>query len=826
MVASQCLKASFATAVLLAFILGFKPHLLAQSSPDDRTLEVLCQRGLAPIAIGYTTRRLETATDESSRAKWTMRLMECISQAALNADPKASQTLWLRSHNLLEEYTRQIPNSPRLPWLAWQDLRGDLLQTQAQLARYLAAPANAKLRESALQSIRDLLRKSEAVEEDIRKRLPLAARQTARDATQATAEELNQLSIDIALLKCETMRVRATLYPPGSPDRTAAATEVKTLASEALLRTADGWPAREQLQVALATAALELGESAEGLLALEKLAKTSNLRLVRVRAATTVIETLVRGGQLSRLRPMLDVLASADAGPEFALANLQIALAETADLAEEPKKAALNALVQRAKEIEAEFGDYWRNRAEALLLGTNSSDSSKNEGLSLDLVLVEVRQLLAAENTSAAVAKLLQYRDIEAAADHGETAVQVAAQAAALLQNEMKWAESIAAVENIVDRFSDVPPASSTHALIVWARTQLLRQDPTNEEARLAYESALLHQISNWPDSGASEQASEWLKNWWLAQGRKGDYLSALRSRMMNAKEPLVVNQVSLLWLEILLTLSNSSAANAELADFSQQLATKQSPEISHQLEIVQHFARVFTLEPTNQALKEWSSSQRQLTQKIPNPSEVQRALLDACELAIQLQSTANQGTALAEIPHWNSSALSTEFKVALSSCWIAMIDELSLPAQRKAAESLNIDSPWMAGLRESEYDLLAAYGERFEVWLNNASQGLEDLSRRAQAQPRNGPLQLQLANALASSGSNRIAESNTIARRLAASSTPGSDLNLQARWRLLKNLVFAEQTAEARQSAKLLLATQPIESALWKERFERIANP
>ena len=141
-------------------------------------------------------------------------------------------------------------------------------------------------------------------------------------------------------------------------------------------------------------------------------------------------------------------------------------------------------------------------------------------------------------------------------------------------------------------------------------------------------------------------------------------------------------------------------------------------------------------------------------------------------------------------------------------------------------AKQLKLDSEWSELLIKHPSPLAQAAGYRILAWLEDPVVALEGLTVLAQQTTRaGGELQLQLANALADSGPNRLDDSSQIAKLVAANSPAGSALNLAARWRLLKNLQHAGQLTEAQQAAKLLLATQPMPSVIWKSRFEKLAQ-
>jgi len=87
---------------------------------------------------------------------------------------------------------------------------------------------------------------------------------------------------------------------------------------------------------------------------------------------------------------------------------------------------------------------------------------------------------------------------------------------------------------------------------------------------------------------------------------------------------------------------------------------------------------------------------------------------------------------------------------------------------------------------------------------------------------PRNGWLLLELGAALADSGKNRLGDSTRLVRNVAATSRPGSELFLAARWQWVKNLLASGDKTKAIQTAKLMLAS-PISITIYEARFNSV---
>ncbi len=796
----------------------------AQSSSEDRTLSTMWQHGLTESAVLVASARMRGVTDTEQQAKWSMRLMEAYAQAALQ-DPQKSDEYWRLAAGVPEEFAIAQPDHPRQPWLGWQAARCKLLEAQANLAYFLAAPANTNKREATLTLIRTVLRQAETLADDLQRRQPRAARQGFQDGAEAPAEELHKLAIDTALLECEALLVRVKLYPPASPDRVAAATEIDTRATTVLARSANDWLAQEQLQVAVAVAQLELGNLEIALKQLEQLAREASDPQVRVRAAVTAIEQLSQTGETSRGQPLLAYLDEASqqtgAGAQLGLARLQLELAEIARLPVEPRTARLNRLVSDSKQIGARYGDYWRNRAEALLVGALPNDNS-NTNIASDLMLVEVRQLLASDREAEAIARLLQFRDNEATAGRGESAIRLASQAAALLQRQRLWAESVAALESVVFNFSKATNAAETHRLIIHAHLQALREDSGQPERITNYEAALQKQLTTWPDATASDEPEQWLMTWLAAQERHPELVNVLLARIAAATEVEPVRTTILHCIDSILKIADEPQRTLSFQRLREISERVQLPELRASLQAACLFVEAVASWPPELKASELTSATAQIRGSLNNEVDMQLAIAVQWLAAVRRRDlAAGKATSTA----WQPALLPASIRTALTPAIVEAVDQLELEAQSRWLTELKLDAAWIADLQASNLPLDQAYALRLQGWMVDASAGLDGLSALSKRYPRDGQVQLQLAHALAASGPNRFVDSTRIARQVVANSAPASELNLAARWRLCRNLVLAGELAAAKQAAALFVASQPLPASIWKERFEQLAK-
>lgn len=832
--------------------------LRAQDDADQQTVQSMCRVGLASSAVAYVTARRELASsDRDLTAKWTMLLMECHAQAGLYGGSREEGSgnsngnsitaeQWGKCRSVYEAFIESDRDNPRQPWLQWQLARCELLRAQTDAARYWAAPANAQPREQALMRIRQMLADLETLEDDLAQRQPLAARDrvpsgAAQRAKQAPAEQLAALAVDVGLLRCEGLLLRTRLYPRGSADRIASASEVDQQATAILQRTEPDWPSRAQLQVAAATARLDLGQSTEAVRTLEQLANSANHRQARLRAALAVIEhiaTTRTGGDgpssngsedqaasISRGYVLLEHLQATESGPEIDLAHIQLALAEVPRASGSEQQAALQALVAQTQQLGKRYGDYWRSRAEALLIGSLDASSTNDANtLSADLVLLEVRQLLAAGDSTAAIEKLVAHRDHEAAAGRGESALRSASQAAALLARQLQWTAASAALAPISRRFALLAEAPDAHRQAVYYQSQAMRASTTDPQVAADYETLLKEQLSQWPDAPATDEVAQWLSLWLSRAGRHDELASIDLQRAMASQNPMHIERALLNWLGELLHLELADQAQQQLSALRKAREQSNLPATPAWSDAVLFVAEVTVQEPSDEQLQQAVHKLSRLDVTSADGAGKQLLLAVRWLQAIRMRQRPEELPL--ELLQWQPDQLPVAIRQGLARNLIAAIDETPLADHAQWAQRVKLDAAWRELLLDSPSPTVQASGYRLLAWSDDVSGGLDGLTKLGQQAGRaGGALQLELANALADSGPNRWQQSSDVAKTVVANSAAGSELNRRARWRLVKNHLLLGQIAEAQQMAKLWLATQPAETGFWKMRFESVLS-
>lgn len=786
---------------------------------DDITLQSMCRHGLIDSAIAWTTAEQKRSSQNAEEhARWTMRRMESEAQAALRSLTDAERH-WQNVGQVLANFETTAPPR-RLPWLKWQAARALLLHSQAELAGWLSAPAATDKKDKALELVRELLDQTAKLEDEIKKLQPLAARQSPRDTTYASAEQLAELSIDVVLLRCEALLVRSKCYDSDSSDRTAAATEVNAQATAVLPRIADEISARDNIQLAIAASGLELGRAEESLQQLALIARSSPYLQTRARAATIAIEYLASESQVSAAQPFLELLRGLEPSPELALAEIRLQLVELSKRPEAKKDAELAKLITEVKNIGANYGDYWRNRAESLLVGSGAATT--NSSTMLDLLYVEVRQLLAAGKSQEAIDKLLKTSRDEAASLHGDVAIKLASQAAALLQRDQAWLAMADNLEPLSIKFPDALGSDEAHLLATWSISQALKAKSTDSELKTRYEKLLAAHITTWPDSQSAQTADQWYKSWCTATGRASDLASVRRLRAIGARAPEVIEQAWMDWLSITLTFDDAKLSE-EIEAGEKSLNEQETKSLFAQTAILA--ARSIPTWLNEADAQNLSGQARSLlnSELIRNASGSNQLITSLLILNAIRNNKADEAAQLTST--WQPSILPTSVLGPWLVSFVEAVDEI--PNRGALSSHLELPEERWQELLQSDDPLVKAVAIRLHS--KNQTETASQLRQLIKLYPRSGELQLQLARSLSSETLIRdpaqLSEPIKLAKQVAAGAPSGSDLFFSARFLLCQLQMAIGKQDEARKSAQLILATHQFASSRWRSRFEMLAK-
>ncbi len=803
----------------LTLALQLQPAVRAMDG-EDQTLRMMCEQGLTESAILYaTSERERVRANDEAYVRWTMRLIECEAQAALRAEDSAEKH-WNRCQEIYDEFKKMYPQSRRLPWIEWQSIRCDLLLAQDKLARWLAAPANSALREQALELVRTILADLGKLEDDLKQRQPLAAKQAANDRSQAPPEQISQLRLDTVLARCEAYLIRARLYESRSRDRVGAAANVEAEAGGLLDRTTKEWPTRASLEVARATAWLDLDRQDEAIALLQSVLLAGRDEAACVRAAVVASEALIEQGQTSQARAFVDRLRDLEGGPEWEITEIRLALRELGQLPSDRKEAEIGKLLAKAKGVGERHGDYWQARVDAILT-TSVSSAEVSSSNSTELVLVEVRQLLAGGDEKAAIAKLIASSRNELAAGRKQNAVQFANQAGALLQRQKAWLEAAQAAEEVVKQSPEIEGAATGHLSAAWSLSQALKSNPQDQQLREHYTQVLQDHLRLWPNASTTDQATQWLKDWSLNAGNQEQLLPVLRQLSEQVVAPEKAREAIYTWLGIVLGTPNKRNAEVELIQTA--LAEGKFQSIDASVRIAALAASVIPAWQDAKATKRMQAELDGLVNAASHRTDRQLLTLMYWLLAAR---NGEQAVAKSAAASWNPTELPVEMLEPIGMAWIEVVDTWPLNELPDWAMKSPFNEEQLNLLKSSSRFTSQALAFRLQgLEPEKSAESIAGLRELIKRNPKLGTLQLQLSNSLSKGDENARRESTEIARRLAANSPAGSDLYYAARWRVIRNQKLDGKNSDAEKSAKLVMATLAEESTSWRVKFSKLIN-
>ncbi len=809
--------------------------LQGSASTEDLTLSSMYSHGLMESALGYIRARSALDENRASKAWWAMREMECHARWAMQRASVAEKQ-WSECDTVVENYQRdQLAGQPtqtdsRWPWIEWQLARCRLLRAQSHLASYLATPTNDMHRQRALELVREIRSRMEDLVKELKRRQALASRMAAGDSnTEASAEQLRNLDADAQLLVSEALMVRWQLYPVASEDRAAALAEVRTTAADFLKRSRADDPTRSSLQLAQAVAELESGDAA-ALIKLEQLAQTADQPQIRMLAASNLARSLASEGQESRARIALDLLERTakeepSLTPQLVLSRIEVTLARLEKSQGNKNEKEMSELVHQAQELGSQYGDYWRTRAEALLVGRLSSSSVNDSQLAMDLLIAEVRQLVAqgdANSMRDAASKLLQGRDAQAAGSRGAAAISLATKAAALFNELKEWDSLIQAVQGTAVQFAKDSGAAEAHLLAIQAQIEQIKLSPEEIKLRTAYIDLLRQHLKLWPDSESSQKAKQWLKDWCLGTKQRVAYIESLQDAIEANTGANITQDWLLECCEQTLLLPSGDrwkiasrwvkqSVGETATDNSKYAAWIQKAAAS--IAILSDVSTIGFIREGNDREKNWSEFTR-----LANPSE--ESPLSAYFNCVRDIGTIQNVGQLTTAANWNGLTESTRLILM-----IPLVDAINaLEPDRRVAvwKSLQLSANWIKFDGVLPDPSTQAAQLQIAIWMGDSAAN-EQLKAVAEKHPRDGTVKLMYCYHLASSGD--PANAKKVAAQLAGLSASGSPTQLSAKWCLMRLQRDSGEAAEAAKSAKLLLATSPTLDALWKSRFEKIAS-
>jgi|694.fasta_scaffold00922_16 hypothetical protein len=855
------------------------PDPIIPDGPAAETvLETLWRNNLYEIAneVCLAQVKLQSA-DSDSRIRWQCWLIRGLASEAIDVEDRSPPDLekakanWAQIETIHQEIQSLSPIPFRGLWVRWQYLHAIHLRSQGAMARYLANPLDSVSRDEALSAIRELDRGAEVLQKSIAE---MVATNSASTTAQARKQirELQELSTETSLLRCEALALRGQAYPLQSADAIAAGTEMEQFAIEAAGKIATDWSGRSKLELALAISKWLQGNRSETLQRSQVLLRSEDSR-VRLRALDLLIQAALQSDDRDLAEQTLKQFQSPDATPEFALAQLRLALYDLPNDATAPslRQQAMTNLLASRDAIGQRFGGYWQRRAEALLLSVTKAGSAmanRNSNEATELVRIEVRQLLTAKRTEEAIGKLLQQAALLQRNQTNDVAMQLTLQAAAIFQKEKNWNRSGDLFKQAAVKFPMEKDASAAHLMAIYCITQAIRNSPAEPSLWSKLDELFVEQLELFPEDPASLQAAK-------QYAQSANYRRVWHDAA-NKMRPHIANVFfahDLAWLVVELEMRGIAWQYAESDPRTVEIAKKCFDQWRQWSASLDQDASKESLRNLGAAaqvvlsdlLPEMLTRQMQRNQNLDSfrsqwlknklrDDEAGFAWQEAWRIASQAkqdiaakrtltaQSIGSLGRLLqlressdpdnGQNPGQATSGL--EPTVALWCAIEVMLESLELlsPSERSAARDSMAE---MFGWLQTAHDTPSwkvASAEKFDLlrWRlgafdKNRQQYVVLLDEKIQRQPRVAIWQKTKALLLETGDTEELEEALGLYRKLAAGAKNGSDEWLRARYRSALCLLWLKKVEDAKQAAEVILLTHPPTDPIWVKRLEALKN-
>lgn len=876
------LRLYFAVCLLWIFVGGIGSDLLAQTPqpvpspviPDgpavETVLESLWRNNLYSIANDACQAQVKILpVGSDARIRWQCWLIRGLAGEAVELEDRVPPDLekgtenWKSIDSILQEIDTIKPAPFRALWIYWQYLHAIHLRAQGAMARYLANPLDNASRDAALAAIRDLDRGAEELQKKLGQQVSGNAASTTVQARKQI-RELQELSTETALLRCDALALRGQAYPFQSADAIAAGTEMEQFALEAAGKIATDWSGRAKLDLAIAVAKWLQGNSTEALERLQTLLQSNDSR-VRQRALDLLVQCALQADLRSEAEAALSQFQSAKATPEYALAQMRLALYDLpqGEDSSSIRQQGLKDLLAARDSIGQRFGGYWQRRSEALLLSVTKAGgagSMNNAAEATELVRIEVRQLIAAKRFEEAVQKLLQQAGLLKRENAGALAIQLTLQAAALEQKQAKWKEArdlfrLAAVD-----YPDEKDAAASHLMSIYCASQLVRSAPQDGELLQTLDKLFIEQLKLFPNEISSLQAAVQYSQsanvrriWSEAAGKLREQLAQVSFPHELAWLVVELDLRSIYWQYadgdtrgVEHTQKTLAAWQLWIDERPQDVSGESSRNLGGAclISIVDLLPESLVMRLT---LHEKWNDYRQTWMKAKfQEEEPGFAWKEIWHSVSDLKQTLREQRKIDEksfqrLANWN---LQREQQLAADSAGTnRLLPSIALwGAAEVITENVEMIEPterWNSRAALSELSRLFRQATENISWSRapadksdaliwrmgtvdtNRQRYLGALSDKIAAQPRVSNWQRIRALLLETGDAEELEEALGIYRRLAAGAKSGSDEWLRARYRSALCLLWLKKPEDAQQTVEVILLTQPPKNPLWKARLE-----
>jgi hypothetical protein len=791
--------------------------------PDRLYVGQLIEKGFYDTALQLCQRRRslsESGPNSNERAQWRMLCMESTAAklaSEFNKYLDSLPSLDVQLQSIAESYP-PVQKDPRALWVQFKSTWCQWYVLRSGVSLYVAAPNRMALRDWCLKRIRVALDELEELESSVEK-TPTTG---VHSSDKIEAGELSSLIAEINLLACDLLSLRGMIYPAKSDERLATGTQMVTVLDKAERRIGPQWADRPKLQIAKCRALLLLDRPRDALSAATSLAALPQLRREwSVTIAAIGSEAARTLGDFDEAFRWIRDAGGWESSPLLAIEQF------AATLANEKVSSADEAL--RLKRAIAErFGGYWASRTDAFMVTTKGNLPKPNgpvplNALAIELLLSEVKQLIADKRWEDAIEKLSQGEAIAANEKNDELAFQMARRTAAIwgslndFENAANEFHRAATTYSIVSQSAG---ASMTAVRMIQEGLQRIGSE-RNQEAMDKRESLLLLRkqiwldvLSIWPESEQSAAAVKSLQDFYLSNDQlweatqlwlaRWDRLQQLsKDRQLEDRDPGKIERQEAMQHSITLTslcclLSQQSWLDRTLLGAD---ARKQASEALSRLQAAIRTAENSQLTSLGEQLKsmelgagwEWS---------VVDPTLLNLDPVHVLDQSLQCELLFTQMVSSTQQPSGQLQALSES------------VDRLATSVEREQNANLG------KAIREQLSRSVTLYKIAVVGWSGDLAGAKKELEAKEKESLRSLWWPYQSARWMQSVPSLRE-ESLGRYRRIASGLQPGSEGWLESRTRTVQTLRMLDRNEEADQLAAVIVATSPNIAPLWVTRME-----
>ncbi len=475
-------------------------------------------------------------------------------------------------------------------------------------------------------------------------------------------------------------------------------------------------------------------------------------------------------------------------------------------------------ILELCKEVGSEHGDYWQNRADALIAATGDTVSGGGSN-SPDLMQVQVKQFLAAGQNDKAIELLRQRLQQDITQANGEHAIQVATQLAALQYREGRITEASETAGATASRFSPANGAAALDRFALVLTQASLSKDLGNKQLASDYSAELREHLALWPDSATATEVMDWLQRWAIGRKEFTELLTTLQATAEATSIPETRASALKNWA-IAICLASDEVRNQHAESLRASDATG-AIGLAAFISLLDRWQVEQDRKQDLAAVKKRSvaSDHPQGANDSVIPWGGLWVLVNALEMARSQNITRASSVAEAfdRVP-----LPITRFYL---SSLVEAIDLAGEATRQQWAQALGLDETIANFCIESKQLADRAVGYRILLWSKAGDRrSVDEIAQLRKMAPRDGELLLQLAEALAEQPDG-LKQSSEWARTVAANSPAQTPMHLRAQWRRMRNMILAGDAAGAKQAAKLLLATSPPSDPIWRRRIEQLAE-